>query len=79
LQEVLEGCGGHPLDLERSMPVGEPGVPGSVCDHLLISLSCLRGPGLECCPLLGGRARVLWTLAVTTLESEFRRQHGHVA
>lgn len=31
-------CGGHQLDLGHSMPIGEPWVPGSTCDHLLISL-----------------------------------------
>lgn len=30
--------GGHRLNLERSMPIGERWVPGSACDHLLISL-----------------------------------------
>jgi hypothetical protein len=30
-------------------------------------------------PLPGGHARILWTLSVTTAETEFRRQHGHEA
>ncbi|KKD06537.1 Suppressor of fused protein (SUFU) [Streptomyces sp. WM6386] len=72
-------CGGHQLDLEHSMPIGEPWVPGSTCDHLLISLPYLHGPDLEHCPLPGGQARILWTLPVTTAEIEFRRRHGHEA
>lgn len=72
-------CGGHQLDLEHSMPIGEPWVPGSTCDNLLISLPYLHGPDLEHCPVPGGHARVLWTLPVTTAEIEFRRQHGHEA
>lgn len=72
-------CGGHQLDLEHSLPIGEPWVPGSACDHLLISLPYLHGPRLEHCPLPGGHARVLWALPVTTAEIEFRRQHGHEA
>ncbi|WP_346009680.1 suppressor of fused domain protein [Streptomyces sp. SID1328] len=72
-------CGGHQLDLEHSMPIGEPWVPGSTCDHLLISLPHLHGPDLEHCPLPGGHARILWTLPVTTAEIEFRRRHGHEA
>lgn len=72
-------CGGHQLDLEHSMPIGEPWVPGSTCDHLLISLPYLHGPGLEHCPLPGGHARILWTLPVTAAEIEFRRRHGHEA
>jgi hypothetical protein len=72
-------CGGHRLDLEHSMPIGEPWVPGSTCDHLLISLPYLHGPDLEHCPLPGGHARVLWVLPVTAAEIEFRRHHGHEA
>ncbi|MGY4981697.1 suppressor of fused domain protein [Streptomyces sp. 900105755] len=71
--------GGHQLDLEHSMPIGEPWVPGSTCDHLLISLPYLHGPDLEHCPLPGGHARILWTLPVTTAEIEFRRRHGQEA
>ncbi|MFF7900239.1 suppressor of fused domain protein [Streptomyces sp. NPDC088817] len=72
-------CGGHQLDVEHSMPIGEPWVPSSTCDHLLISLPYLHGPGLEHCPVPGGHARILWTLPVTTAEIEFRRHHGHEA
>ncbi|MEU0898930.1 suppressor of fused domain protein [Streptomyces massasporeus] len=72
-------CGGHQLDLEHSMPIGDPWVPGSTCDHLLISLPCLHGPDLEHCAVPGGHARILWTLPVTTAEIEFRRRHGHEA
>ncbi|MEU3611555.1 suppressor of fused domain protein [Streptomyces sp. NPDC006872] len=72
-------CGGHQLDLEHSMPIGEPWVPGSTCAHLLISLPYLHGPDLEHCPLPRGHARILWTLPVTTAEIEFRQRHGHEA
>ncbi|MFD8893963.1 suppressor of fused domain protein [Streptomyces sp. NPDC059566] len=72
-------CGGHQLDLEHSMPIGEPWVPGSACDHLLISLPYLHGPDLEHCPLPGGHARILWALPVTAAEIEFRRREGHEA
>lgn len=72
-------CGGHRLDLEHSMPIGEPWVPGSTCDHLLISPPYLHGPDLEHCSVPGGHARILWTLPVTTAEIEFRRRHGHEA
>ncbi|MGX1671352.1 suppressor of fused domain protein [Streptomyces sp. NPDC055400] len=71
--------GGHRLGLEDSMPIGEPWVPGSTCDHLLISLPYLHGPDLEHCPLPGGHARILWTLPVTAAEIEFRRRRGHEA
>ncbi|MER6672894.1 suppressor of fused domain protein [Streptomyces sp. NPDC000983] len=76
---VYYHCGGHPLGLQHSMPIGEPWVPGSTCDHLLISLPYLHGPDLEHCPVPGGHARILWTLPVTTAEIEYRRRHGHEA
>ncbi|GAA4011321.1 hypothetical protein GCM10022247_37110 [Allokutzneria multivorans] len=72
-------CGGHQLDVEHSLPIGEPWVPGSTCDQLLVSLPYLHGPDLEICPVPGGHARILWTLPVTTAEIEYRREHGHEA
>ncbi|MFG2341175.1 suppressor of fused domain protein [Streptomyces yangpuensis] len=72
-------CAGHRLDLEHSMPIGEAWVPGSACDHLLISMPYLHGPDLEHCPLPGGHARILWALPVTAAEIEFRRREGHEA
>ncbi|MFI9103659.1 suppressor of fused domain protein [Streptomyces fildesensis] len=72
-------CGGQPLGLEHSMPIGEPWVPGSACDHLLVSLPYLHGPGLEHCPLSEGHVRILWTLPVTAAEIAFRRREGHEA
>ncbi|WP_086819906.1 suppressor of fused domain protein [Allokutzneria sp. NRRL B-24872] len=72
-------CGGHQLDLEHSLPIGEPWVPGSTCDQLLVSLPYLHGPDFEICPMPGGHARILWTLPVTTAEIEYRREHGNEA
>lgn len=72
-------CEGHQLGLEHSMAIGEPWVPGSACDHLLISLPYLHGPDLEHCPLPSGHARILWALPVTAAEIEFRRREGHQA
>ncbi|OII63107.1 Suppressor of fused protein (SUFU) [Streptomyces sp. CC53] len=70
---------GHRLDVEHSMPIGEPWVPGSTCDHVLLSRPYLHGPGLEHCPLPGGHVRILWALPVTAAEIAFRRRHGHEA
>ncbi|WP_344363529.1 suppressor of fused domain protein [Streptomyces gobitricini] len=69
----------HHLDLEHSLPTGKPWLPGSHCDHLLISLPYLHGPDLEHCPLPDGHARVLWALPVTAAEMAYRREHGHEA
>jgi aminoglycoside phosphotransferase len=69
----------HHLDLEHSLPIGEPWLPGSRCDHLLISLPYLHGLDLEHCPLADGHARILWVLPVTAAEMAYRREHGHEA
>ncbi|WP_051944402.1 suppressor of fused domain protein [Streptacidiphilus rugosus] len=69
----------HHLDLEHSMPIGEPWMPGSSCDHLLLSLPYLHDPDLEHCPLPNGHARILWALPVTAAELGYRREHGHEA
>lgn len=50
---------GTPIRAKHNMPIGEPWVPGSTCDHLLISLPYLHGPDLEHCTLPGGHARIL--------------------
>lgn len=70
---------GHLLDLGHSLPIGEPWLPGSDCDHLLISLPYLHGPDLENCPLADGHARILWVLPVTAAEMAYRREHGREA
>ncbi|MER6818013.1 suppressor of fused domain protein [Streptomyces cellulosae] len=69
----------HHLGLEHSLPVGEPWLPGSHCDHLLISLPYPHGPDLEHCPLPDGHARILRALPVTAAETAYRREHGHNA
>ncbi|MER6833394.1 suppressor of fused domain protein [Streptomyces cellulosae] len=69
----------HHLGLEYSLPGGEPWLPGSHCDHLLISLPYPHGPDLEHCPLPDGHARILRALPVTAAETAYRREHGHNA
>ncbi|WP_256726963.1 suppressor of fused domain protein [Streptomyces acidiscabies] len=64
---------GHPLDVGHSLPIGEPWLPGSRCDHLLISVPYSHGPALEHAPAL---TRILWALPVTPEEIAYRRAHG---
>ncbi|MFF5261892.1 suppressor of fused domain protein [Actinomadura viridis] len=67
----------HHLDTGHSVPIGEPWVPGSACDHFLVSLPYLHGPALEHCALSNGHhARFLWLLPVTSSEIAFRRTYG---
>lgn len=65
----------HHLDHWHTMPIGEPWLPGSACDHLLVSLPYMHGPDLEECTLPDGHARLLWLLPITPAEKAFRQQH----
>jgi hypothetical protein len=65
----------HRLDHWHTMPIGEPWLPGSACDHLLVSLPFMHGPELEECALPRGHARILWLLPITAAELAYRRQH----
>jgi len=64
------------LDLGHSVPIGEPWLPGSACDHLLICLPYPIGPEFEVCEWDGGHARILWALPITAAERDFKREHG---
>lgn len=64
------------LDLGHTVPIGEPWLPGSTCDHLFVSLPYPYGPELEVCKWLGGHARHLWLLPITEAEREFKVLHG---
>ncbi len=68
--------GSFALDHGHTVPVGRPWVPGSACDHLLVSLPYPWGPSLEDCPLPdGGHIRALWLLPIT--KAEWPGNHGH--
>lgn len=61
---------GHTVNL------GEPWLPGSACDHGLLSLPYPWGPDLEWCEWIGGHARLLWLLPITAAERDFKAEHG---
>jgi suppressor of fused protein SUFU len=44
----------HELGLGHTFPIGEPWLPGSLCDHMLVSLPYPFGPSLEVCELPDG-------------------------
>lgn len=64
------------LDLGHTATIGEPWLPGSACDHSLISQPYPWGPELEACDWNGGHARLLWVLPITRAERDFKRDHG---
>lgn len=64
------------LDVGHTVPIGEPWLPGSRCDHLLVSLPYPIGSDFEVCAWEGGHARILWLLPITEAERDFKRDHG---
>jgi hypothetical protein len=64
------------LDVGQTVPIGEPWLPGSVCDHLLVSVPYIFGPDFEMCRWNGGHVRLLWLLPITSAERDFKAEHG---
>lgn len=56
--------------------VGDPWIPESSCDHLLISLPYTFGPKLEWLQLPDFCVRILWALPITRREAEFARRES---
>lgn len=68
--------GRHGLGTDHTLPIGEPWLPGSGCDHLLVSRPYPFGPDLEICNVPDGHVHVLWLLPITAAEREFKVRHG---
>lgn len=64
------------LDVGHTVPIGEPWLPGSACDHLLVCLPYTFGPDLETCAWDSGHARLLWLLPITASERAYKVEHG---
>jgi hypothetical protein len=64
------------LDWGHTVPIGEPWLDDSACDHLLVSLPYPLGPEFESAHWNGGHARILWLLPITSLERDFKAEHG---
>lgn len=66
---------GH-LGLGHTLPIGEPWLPESACDHLLVSLPYPFGPDLQTCHIGDLHVDVLWLLPITQDERDFKAAHG---
>lgn len=64
------------LGLGHTYPIGEPWLPGSRCDHMLVSLPYPFGPELEKCTWPSGHAQLLWLLPITQAERDFKAAEG---
>ena len=64
------------IDLGHTVNFGRPWLPGSRCDHGLVSLPYLDGPDLEWLETEEGKLRFLWLIPITPEETEFGRRNG---
>jgi hypothetical protein len=68
---------GQPLGLGHTVNFGRPWLPGSACDHGLISLPYLDGPSLERMPAEGGSTVTFaWLIPITPRERDYKRDNG---
>lgn len=68
--------GNHSLGFGQVLPIGEPWMEGSECNHLLISKPYPLGPGLEICDPEEAPIQVAWLLPITEKEKDFKLIHG---
>jgi hypothetical protein len=64
------------LGLGHTVPIGRPWLPGSSCEHLLVSLPYPFGPELEVCCVRDCTVHVLWLLPITAAERAFKIREG---
>lgn len=62
------------LSLGHSVNFGKPWLPGSLCDHGLVSLPYLDGPALEW--LQTPQVRFLWLIPISGAEMRFKKENG---
>lgn len=65
---------GAPLGLGHTVNFGRPWFPESSCDHGLVSLPYLDGPGLEL--IEDPAVRFLWLVPITSSELRFKKDRG---
>lgn len=64
------------LGTGHTLPIGEPWLPGSVCEFFLVSLPYPFGPDLEVCNVADWHLHILWLLPITEAEREFKVREG---
>lgn len=67
---------GERLGLGHTFPIGEPWVPGSSLDHMLVSLPYPFGPKLESLIADDHEVRILWLLPISNSEREYKKREG---
>jgi hypothetical protein len=64
------------LGAGHTVPIGGPWMPGSQCDHFVISLPYIFWPGLHTCHVGDRHVEFLWLLPITQRERDFKIEHG---
>ncbi|KQZ85358.1 hypothetical protein ASD56_03155 [Microbacterium sp. Root166] len=64
------------LGLGHTVPIGEPWLPGSSCDHFLISLPYPFGGDLQTCHVGDRHVDFLWLLPITGAERTWKVSSG---
>jgi hypothetical protein len=67
---------GSALDVGHTVNFGRPWLPGSSCDHGLVSLPYLDGPRLEVLRMDETETRCYWLVPVTAREVAFKKRDG---
>lgn len=67
---------GRRLGLGHTVNFGRPWIPGSACEHGLISLPYLDGPDLEIAEFAQAKLRFYWLIPITKEEREFKKIYG---
>lgn len=66
----------HHLGMGHTFPIGEPWLPDSVCDHMLISSPYSFGSKFEICNTVEGHVHFYWLLPITRAERDFKVEYG---
>lgn len=66
------------IGLGHTVNFGRPWLPGSCCDHGLVSRPYLDGPALETLTRAGASSHVsfYWLIPITKSERDFKKQYG---
>jgi hypothetical protein len=64
------------LGLGHTLPVGEPWLSGSICDHLLVSLPYPFGEDLQTCHVGDRHVEFLWLLPISAAERAWKISAG---
>ena len=69
----------YPLSLGQVLEIGQPWLPGSTCQHLLVCLPDAFGPEFEWLSSRERTIRFVWLVPITAREAELARDQGYAA